>query len=206
MDDEAYSASFEVFKSHMFRARPEEPPRVESRRRAPEAPVEKEEEEAATPLDARVKALYRELVRRLHPDLRADGNVAVSALWHEVQEAYAASDIAQLEILLALSDITSDRFSDQTSVSQIRAVVAELERALFALNDSLRQARGEDAWGFARGGAADGLRVRVERELQLNLRTRKTRLAVLQRTISEWSRPAWASRSVMQQDYSGSMI
>jgi hypothetical protein len=207
MDDEAYSASFEVFKSHMFRARPDEPPRVEARRQTPGLPAEKEDEEQEqeTPRDARVKALYRLLVRRLHPDLRADGNVAVSALWHEVQEAYAASDVAQLEILLALSDIASDRFSDQTSVSQIHAVIGELERALFALNDSLRQARGEDAWGFARSGAVDGLRLRVERELQLNLRSRKTRLAILQRTISEWSRPAWANRAGIEHQYSGSM-
>ena len=113
-----------------------------------------------------MKELYRLLVRRLHPDLRADGNVAASALWHEVQEAYAASDIAHLEILLALSDIDSERFSDQTSVSQMRAVLAELTRALFALDDSLRQARDEDAWGFARTGVLPGLRERVQRELR----------------------------------------
>ncbi len=65
-------------------------------------------------MDVRVKELYRRLVRRLHPDLRADGSAAVSALWHEVQEAYAASDVARMEILLALSDIEANRMADQT--------------------------------------------------------------------------------------------
>ncbi len=65
--------------------------------------------------DARVKELYRALVRRLHPDLRADGNAAVSALWHEVQEAYAASDVARMELLLALSDLESSQVGEQTS-------------------------------------------------------------------------------------------
>lgn len=201
MDDEAYTTTFEAFKSHMFRARPPEPPPIprgpETANKLPEA----EEEAPELPADARVKELYRLLVRRLHPDARADGNVAGSALWHEVQEAYAASDIAQLEILLALSDIESDQFSDQTSLAQMRAVLAELTRALFALDDSLRQARDEDAWDFARTGAVAGLRERVERELLADLRRRSTRLAVLQRTIAVWSRPPSMARGSGRERY-----
>ena len=196
LDDEAYSTTFEAFKSHMFRSRPEEPgPSQKFRRPAQERPAPADEEPAPAPIDARVKELYRLLVRRLHPDLRADGSAAVSAMWHEVQEAYAASDIAHLEILLALSDIESDRFSDQTSVSQMRAVLAELTRALFALEDSLRQARDEDAWGFARTGAEPGLHERVDRELQATLRRRSDRLSLLKRTIADWSRPPLVKRT-----------
>lgn len=203
MDDDAYSASFEAFKSHMFRARPPDPVRLAPAHDATHTAHDDDDEEEEQPpaLDARVKELYRLLVRRLHPDLRADGNVAVSALWHEVQEAYAASDIAQLEILLALSDIESARFSEQTSVSQMRAVLAELERALFALDDTLRQARGEEAWNFARAGAVSGLRLRVERELHSNLRARTDRLTMLKRTIAVWSRSALANRAVTPEQY-----
>jgi len=190
LDEEAYSTTFEAFKTHMFRAAPPEMPRSQNFRKAEvERRTREEEEPAEDSVDARVKELYRLLVRRLHPDLRADGNVAVPALWHEVQEAYGASDIAQLEILLALSDIESERFSEQTSVSQMRALLAELERALFALEDSLRQARNDDAWDFARSGAGGDLRQRVQRELQQNLRMRSSRLQLLRQTIAEWSRP-----------------
>jgi hypothetical protein len=196
LDDEAYSTTFEAFKSHMFRGQPDEPRPPQNQRRREREREEPVDEEPAAPIDARVKELYRLLVRRLHPDLRADGNAAASALWHEVQEAYAASDIAHLEILLALSDIDAERFSDQTSVSQMRAVLAELTRALFALEDSLRQARDEDAWGFARSGERPGLRERVQRELEASLRTRSTRLAVLKQTIADWSRPPLVKRSI----------
>ena len=120
-----------------------------------------EPEEPPTEVDARVKELYRLLVRRLHPDLRADGIAAVSALWHEVQEAYAASDIPRMEILLALSDIESNHLGDQTSLGQMRAVFAELQRALRNLEKSLLEAEGEDAWNFAQTGPDDGLRLRV---------------------------------------------
>ena len=197
MDDDAYSATFEVFKSHMFRIRPEEPVRIQPRPAGREIPVENDEEEPDAPIDVRVKELYRLLVRRLHPDVRADGNAAASVLWHDVQEAYAASDIAQLELLLALSDIETDRFNEETSIAQMLALLAELERAVFALNDSLRQARGEDAWNFARTGAVEGLRSRVERELQGSLRARSHRLAILQQTIATWSRSSlWNGTAV----------
>jgi hypothetical protein len=189
MDDAAYTASFEAFKAHMFRARPDEPSVNTTRRATSSIPVEVEEEPAEAPVDARVKELYRLLVRRLHPDLRADGSASVSALWHEVQEAYAATDIPQLEILLALSELTGEEIGEQTSVGQMRAVLAELERSLGALEQSLREARREDAWDFARSGAVEGLRERVERELRANLRRRTERLRILTRTIAAWSRP-----------------
>jgi hypothetical protein len=175
----------------MFRSRPPEPPPSQNFRRAEQERRKPVEDEPGDPcIDPRVKELYRLLVRRLHPDLRADGSATVSGLWHEVQEAYAATDIAHLEILLALSDIESDRFSDQTSVAQMRAVLAELDRAIFALEDSLRQARDENAWNFARVGAGPDLRSEVERELRANLRRRSERLSLLRQTIADWSRPS----------------
>ena len=190
MDDEAYSASFEAFKQHMFRTPPAEPrpagPRVGPRRAESFEDVA-EDTDAEPAVDARVRELYRRLVRRLHPDLRADGSAAVSPLWHEVQEAYAASDVARMEILLALSDIEANRTAEQT-VSQMHAVLAELERAAWALGLSLREAEREEAWNFARTGANPTLRTRIERQLKSDLAHRRQRLDLLQRTIAEWAR------------------
>ncbi len=197
MDDDAYSTTFEAFKSHMFRGAKEEPTPQNTQRRsarervAPDPP----EEESATPVDARVKELYRTLVRRLHPDLRADGSAAASALWHEVQEAYAASDVARMEILLALSDIAANRAADQT-VAQMRALLVELERALRALEKSLLEGEAEDAWDFARMGPSAELRARVERELKANLAQRTQRLDLLRRTIAEWAQGPSINRKV----------
>jgi hypothetical protein len=189
MDDEAYSTSFEAFKSHMFQAAPPEPAPNDyrTRRKAPMTEEEDEQEEEIVAQDARVKELYRRLVRRLHPDLRADGNAAVGALWHEVQEAYAASDVARMEILLALSDIETNRAAEQ-SVAQMRALLTELQRALGALEKSLEEAGREDAWDFARMGPNADLHLRVERELKMELTTRIARLDLLRRTIAEWAR------------------
>jgi hypothetical protein len=191
MDDEAYSASFEAFKSHMFRTPVEEPRRPSAppgERFYPARPTQTSPApEPFEEVDPRLKELYRRLVRRLHPDLRADGSAAVSALWHEVQEAYAAGEVARMEILLALSDIEAKRTADQ-SLSQMHALLAELERAWRALEKSLREAEGEDAWDFARIGPNAELRRRVERELKSDLAGRARRLDLLTKTIAEWAR------------------
>jgi hypothetical protein len=189
MDDEAYTTSFEAFKSHMFQPAPPEPSSPyenRARRSARAIDDEDEKENEKEEVDARVKELYRRLVRRLHPDLRADGNAAVGALWHEVQEAYAASDVARMEILLALSDIEANRSAEQ-SVSQMRALLVELQRSLRALKKSLLEAEGEDAWDFARTGPSADLHLRVERELKRGLARRSARLDLLRRTIAEWA-------------------
>jgi hypothetical protein len=199
MDDEAYSTSFEAFKSHMFCSAPEEArPRSVSRATARRIPEEIEEEEAEEPVvDPRVKELYRVLVRRLHPDLRDDASAAVSGLWHEVQEAYAASDVAQMEILLALIDIESNSMGAQTSIGQMRAILVELERALRALEKSLLEAEGEEAWNFAQSGPNEDLRTRVERQLKSDLAGRTLRLDVLTRTIAAWARGPVANRKAI---------
>jgi hypothetical protein len=200
MDDEAYATTFEAFKSHMFRspleeARPRRSYRAAAKRRSA---VELEEERVEeVKVDARVKELYRILVRRLHPDLRAEASAAVPALWHEVQEAYAASDIARMEILLALSDIESNHLSNQTSISQMRAVLVELERACRALEKSLLEAEGEDAWNFAQIGPTSNLRTRVERELKSQLAARTMRLDLLTNTIAAWAQGPVANRRVI---------
>jgi hypothetical protein len=206
MDDEAYSTTFEAFKSHMFRSPLEEMRSENTSRRATRARMTQrlegkeeveEEVEVERKVDARVKELYRILVRRLHPDLRADASAAVSALWHEVQEAYAASDVARMEILLALSDIESNNMGAQTSISQMREVLAELERALRALEKSLLEAEGEDAWNFAQCGPNSDLRLRVQRQLKSELAARTMRLDVLTKTIASWAQGPIANRKII---------
>lgn len=188
MDDEIYSSRFEVFKSHMF-VRPENAasradPRPAGVRRSA---VDEESAGSTEPvtIDPRVKEIYRRLARRLHPDLRADGNASVSWLWHEVQEAYVAGDVARMELLLALSDF-SDAPGAGTTLSQMRSVLGKLTRSVRALELSLVEAGREDAWNFARTGPSEDLRLRVERQLKHDLALRQQRLELLTKTIAEW--------------------
>jgi hypothetical protein len=49
--------------------------------------------------NARVKELYRALVRRLHPDARGEMSPQQREWWHQAQEAYQNEDAEQLEVL-----------------------------------------------------------------------------------------------------------
>jgi hypothetical protein len=139
--------------------------------------------------DARLKEVYRQLVRRLHPDTRADGDPEVSALWHEVQEAYAAGQVERLETLLALTDLRGKSAGEHISLFQMREVLAELRRALRVLQKSLRDARKDPAWNFARRVNRDALGARLERSFQRDLAARKRRLQQCEARIARWSRP-----------------
>jgi hypothetical protein len=79
----------------------------------------------------------------------------------------------------------------------MRAILVELERALRALEKSLLEAEGEDAWNFAQSGPNEDLRVRVERQLKLDLAGRSSRLDVLAKTIASWAHGPIANRKAM---------
>ena len=138
---------------------------------------------------ARIKEIYRILVRRLHPDLRADGDAAVSSIWHEVQEAYNAGDLDRLETLLALTDIKANQAGDHTSISQMRAVLEELASNLKALQKSLRQARKDQAWNFSRCNDRTPLETHYRQKLETELEDQQRHLQALEVLISDWSRP-----------------
>jgi hypothetical protein len=102
-----------------------------------------------------------------------------------------------LEILLALVDIESNSMGAQTSIGQMRAILAEFERAARALEKSLLEAEGDDAWSFAQSGPDADLRLRVERQLKSDLAGRSLRLDVLTKTIAGWAQGPIANRKVM---------
>jgi hypothetical protein len=203
MDDDAYTMTFKVFKSHMFKSPSEEGPLPKARasqakvKREPDEHDDEPEHDEEKGADARVKELYRRLVRRLHPDLRADGSADVSALWHEVQEAYAASDVARMEILLALSNMRANELDNETSLSQMGGALVELKRSLRALEKSLLEAEEEEAWNFAGNGPNEDLKMRVERQLRFDLATRRRILNMLTKTIADWARGPLLNRSAV---------
>ena len=183
MGDREYWTTFEAFKANLFGPRSEAAPNTE---RGDDNPPNGQEDTERS----RLKNLYRRLVRQLHPDLRADGDSTVSALWHEVQEAYATGNVERLETLLALSELESDKLGAQTTLSQMRAVLKELKTALRNLQRSVRAVLLDDAWDFARRGATAALRLRIQNELELTVAEGRHKLTTLNEIIASWSRPS----------------
>jgi hypothetical protein len=186
MDDLAYETKLAAFKTRMFSEPASPPPSAGRQPKIQPSEATEEEEEAGATADERVKILYRRLARQLHPDLRADGSVEVSALWHEVQEAYAASDVARMELLLALSHLQAESLEGETSLGEILHVRENLRRLLQALSKSVAEAEREDAWDFARLGPTTELATEVARQLKFNLGDRVRFLDQLQARVGEW--------------------
>ena len=185
MDDRAYDTNLADFKKRMFSREARTLPRLK-RPKPPPAEISDIEAEAGEKMDERIKILYRRLARHLHPDTRADGSVEVSALWHEVQEAYLASDVARLELLLALSYLQVEGLENETCLGDIMLVQENLQRSLRALSKSVAEAEKEDAWDFARLGPTPQLATEIERQLKFDLVNRVRYFDQLQGRLAEW--------------------
>jgi hypothetical protein len=143
--------------------------------------------------EARIKEVYRRLVRRLHPDLRADGDATVSAIWHDVQKAYEARNLVRLEALLAVTETEPGAGAGRATLSQMREALAELRRAYSALRQGITEAMRSPAWGFSRDPYHRKLEQRMRRDMTYDLDKQREILAMTERTLDEWSRPGHAA-------------
>ncbi len=175
----AYEQLFAEFETEMFGGGPQ----------AGTPQVHAGKTPQANPDEARIKEIYRILVRRLHPDLRVDGDATVSAIWHDVQEAYEALNLDRLETLLALTEMENGGNGGLSSLSQIRRALEELHRAFQAIQRSLAEAKRDPAWGFSRNPYHGPLESRIRRELEESLDEQRWELADLKHLIDDWSRP-----------------
>lgn len=179
MNERKYEQMFADFKANVLgQERPEQQP-------APEPPQ---------PEQSRLKELYRLLVRRLHPDTRAESDAEVSAIWHEVQEAYGDGNIERLEMLLAMTDLQAKATGEHTSLSQMRSVLAELRRSFNALQRNLRAAKKDPAWNFCGLQDRSVLAERVRSELESRFLWHEGLLSQLDAKIAQWSAPAKARK------------
>ncbi len=98
----------------------------------------------------KLKAVYREVCRRLHPDAEGGATNEELEIWHQVQEAYQQEDLERLEFLRAKTDIAQNGISHSTPVSHVQMMTEEYKQARASLRKLIRKARQDEAWGFAR--------------------------------------------------------
>lgn len=99
----------------------------------------------------RVRDLYRQLVRRLHPDARGEAmSPALTTIWHEAQHAYQQQDLEHLEMLQVRLNIETGHDRGESQVSLLRQMTRAVKRTLNALQRRLRVQRRDPAWGFTK--------------------------------------------------------
>ena len=97
----------------------------------------------------KLKAVYRDICRRLHPDADGADTSEELEIWHQVQEAYRQNDLEQLEILRAKTDIAQNGINQNTPISHIQHMTEEYKEARSSVRNLIRRARYSVAWGFS---------------------------------------------------------
>lgn len=142
---------------------------------------------AADSRAVRIKTLYRELVRTLHPD--AGGSIAPDRLrlWHEVQAAYRAGDLARLEFLHAHSGASAEWQSPVTPVGRLHALTALFKKALSDLRRQIRAAKKEPSWAFSRLSATERKKqmLKIKKLLAREHHELKRQVAILERELAK---------------------
>ncbi len=139
---------------------------------------------------ARVKELYRLLVRRLHPDSGADYDGESARLWHSLQEAYQNNDLERLEILLAITDIHDGSGTAQASLFHLRQVTAEFLRGERALRQKLGKLRKTPAYLFSVCKDLPGLEERTRSKIDKRLHVARGHLRHLEELVGSWKSEA----------------
>ncbi|MBS2034064.1 hypothetical protein JST97_03700 [bacterium] len=97
---------------------------------------------------AAMRSLYRQLVKRLHPDLHAEQTLQQQQLWFEVQKAYQWGDWERLETLLAVTEDDFDETPEE--LERLRSRLAQLSLDLQQLRQtfpySLAQQLEDKTW------------------------------------------------------------
>jgi len=135
---------------------------------------------------ARLKDLYRALVRRLHPDSQVEMTPQKTEWWHQAQAAYQIGDPDELELILTLCEIGDTGTTAHTSASMLQRVTAQLKSSLRSIKRQIREKRRDPAWGFADRSDQEAMGVELRRGLTNELQSMKERWARSRKIIEGW--------------------
>lgn len=143
-----------------------------------------------TPAAPRLKYLYRQLVRRLHPDSQKNMTPQKTEWWHQAQAAYTSGDANQLEIILTLCDIDEHGPTVHTSASMLQKITLQLKSSLRHLKRQLLERRKDPAWNFSRTAQREPLQDRIRHGMMLDLTELREYWARTQAIIAIWKEAA----------------
>jgi hypothetical protein len=139
---------------------------------------------------ARLKELYRAVVRRLHPDRQREMTMQKTEWWHQAQAAYEAGDAEQLEVILTLCDIGDSGTTAHTSASLLQRITAQLKSSLREIKRQLAGHRRDPAWNFSLRANHDALADEMRRSLMDDLGRMRHQGRLIQGMIARWKAAA----------------
>jgi hypothetical protein len=144
----------------------------------------------AKDVPARVKEIYRILVRRLHPDTgKFRHDAQTERLWHDLQAAYSATDLERMEVLLAITDLHESGEAIRSTLFHLRQVAKEMTSTLRDLKKKILQVKKTDAWKFWHADNRDKVAKKIRDAVEERIKNEKRHLARLEEEIQEWKSP-----------------
>lgn len=119
-----------------------------------------------TPKAETLKLLYRQLARKLHPDMNgADGEADWrKGMWLRVQAAYKIEDTKEMTKLFHLV-LLRGREWQALRISELQTTHEWLSDEISATNDYLKNLRRQPAWGFSRRKNLAPIEKKIDREM-----------------------------------------
>ena len=139
---------------------------------------------------ARLKDLYRAVVRRLHPDTQREMTAQKTEWWHQAQAAYEVGDAEQLEVILTLCDIGHNGSTAHTSASLLQRITAQLKSSLREIRRQLASRRRDPAWNFSQSANHDDLAQQMRHELMNDLERMRYQCRLIREMIARWKTAA----------------
>lgn len=136
------------------------------------------------------REIYRRLVQHLHPDRGGEWTQKRAALWHQVQEAWAARDADMLARLEAEWEIAADTLGPASPVGRLQAALKEIHAARRDAERKVRQYRKTPAWRFSLAPPNARKRKDLQRALENDRAVLRRQLDELEAIIADWERPA----------------
>jgi len=139
---------------------------------------------------ARLKDLYRAVVRRLHPDRQPEMTAQKIEWWHQAQAANQAGDVEQLEVILTLCEIEDNGTTAHTSASLLQRITAQLKSSLREIKRQLAGRRKDPAWNFSQRTNRDALEAEMRHALKDDLERMRYQSRRNQDLIASWKTAA----------------
>jgi len=133
----------------------------------------------------RMKKLMRELAFALHPDQCGEHDQEKLSLWHRVQEAAAAEDLDELEVLHAHMQLLTGDVGPGVSVARLQDLTQLFRQSRAAIRRRLETIKGSPAWRFHQVGERERAALRRDQESVLRARIR-TQRGHLRQLEQEW--------------------
>ncbi|MBI1767115.1 MAG: hypothetical protein HYR67_01925 [Bacteroidetes bacterium] len=99
--------------------------------------------------EQKIRTLYRQMARLLHPDTGMESNKPARELWSEVVDAYKAKDLAKLEMLWVSVQLMADPNSSSVGLSDLNQFIDFLLVHTHQINKEKREYAAHDpSWDF----------------------------------------------------------